>query len=222
MIITLDGPTASGKSSIARALAQRLGGVHFNSGFVYRCIGYIAARDHSYTHETIQAIPNALVHDLVQRMTYEYRDTARIVFDGIDITQELKCAHVDALASCVSGLFHVRDVVNAYAQDLLPGSLLWPNIIADGRDCGTVMFPQAEYKFFITASPAVRAQRWVHDQQKQGKHYSFEQALALVNERDARDMSRSVAPLMQAQDAMVIDTSVLMFDDVLEKIQILL
>lgn len=220
MIITLDGPTASGKSSIARALAQKFGGIHFNSGLIYRCIGHVAAREHGYTKEMVHTVSHALVCSTMPRMVYGYTDRACILFDGVDVTHELKTAHVDALASCVSELAHVRDVVNEYARALTQNSVgiesKYRAMVADGRDCGTVMFPHAQYKFFITASPEVRARRWHADQKKQGKEYSFEHALALVNERDARDMQRTVAPLEQAPEAIVIDTSNTILDDVLE------
>jgi len=218
MIITLDGPTASGKSSIARALAQKMGGMHFNSGFIYRCIGYIAARDYGFTKESITTISEAITQNIVSRIQYEYIDTARIIFDGVDSTQELKQAQVDVLASCVSELAYVRDVVNKFARSISYSTIL----IADGRDCGTVMFPSADYKFFITASIETRAQRWLHDQEKQGKQYSFEQALALVNERDARDMQRVVAPLKRAPDALVVDTSELLLEEIIEKLYTLI
>lgn len=202
MIITLDGPTASGKSSIARALAHKVGGMHFNSGFIYRTIGHIAAQ-RGYDKESIQMIQSNFVQEIIDGITYQYAGEAQIVFKDNNVTHLLKAAHIDALASCVSELPSVRDLVNEYARKLTFNQIL----VADGRDCGTVMFLQADYKFFITASVEARAQRWLQDQKKQGKEYSFKKALALINERDYRDTHRAIAPLAKAVDAVVIDTT---------------
>lgn len=215
MIITLDGPAASGKSSLARLLAQRMHGIHFNSGLVYRCIGFIAARDYGFLPETIHTIPASLVADILNRSVYAYTDYARIQYDGRDITAHLKAAQVDTLASCVSEQQGVRTLVNEYAQALAMHSSV---LIADGRDCGTVMFPAAEYKFFITASPEVRALRWQKEQGKRGNIYSFDEALELVSERDYRDAHRAAAPLKPATDAVVIDTSSMSLDSVADQI----
>src|SRR3990167_9806369 len=198
MIITLDGPTASGKSAVAELLVKKLGGVHFNSGLIYRLIGHAMCGQHG---EQATVTPD-VVNDIVRRCTYVYDGHGRVLFDGIDVTHVLKDAAIDQLASQISTQKMVRDAVNAYAHTIQ----YHQNLIVDGRDCGTSMFPNAEYKFFITASLAVRARRWQQCQKKRGNAYTVEQAQIMLNERDTRDMHRSIAPLTQAPDAIVIDT----------------
>lgn len=207
MIITIDGPTASGKSSIARLLARDLGSYYLYSGLLYRALGYLLVREYGYTHDQLANPAMEQVHELLDEKNFLYgysaHDGAQIFFCNHDITPHLKTADVDRYASIVSAHPGVRTEI-LHLQRRIAKTF---DIIADGRDCGTTVFPNAEYKFFLTATPEVRARRWIADQKKQGKDIAFADALAALHDRDSRDTHRECSPLVIAPGAFVIDNS---------------
>lgn len=204
MIITLDGPMASGKSSIAAALAERLGFMHLNSGLLYRAVAYL---DLQYIALAESTNP--------QRLVYRYGDhKAHIVFDNQDITRFLKMADIDRHASVLSACPEVRQALLDFQQSFAQSH----DMVADGRDCGTVIFPGADYKFFVIADEAVRVARWHADQQRRGNDVSLEEACCALRERDIRDSSRACAPLRPAPDAEILDTSDCSVQEIVEYI----
>lgn len=210
MIITLDGPVASGKSTLARELARHYEGLHFNSGLLYRTVAYVAHHECGFLYESIHTIAAERVQGIIHNSVYTAEST--IIYKNRDITAHLKHASIDRIASRVSELEFVRALVNEYARSVVYSTCL----VADGRDCGTVMFPEADYSFFITADATIRAQRWVADQRRYGKTHTLAEALALVEERDKRDSERLVAPLKKSDRAIVIDTSHLTFEETMK------
>lgn len=212
MIITIDGPAASGKSTIARIIAQKQGMVHLNTGLLYRALAFLL-------HDSIFSSENMLFEEKViteclAHINYVYDNYASIYYKGRDITAHLKNATCDIAASRISEEKQIREAVNFFARDFAKVH----TIIADGRDCGTVVFPDAEYKFFITATCDIRAVRWQNDQKSRGVVCDLEQALHLLQERDARDTQRVIAPLRVPSDARVIDTSALSIESVVKMI----
>lgn len=215
MIITIDGPTASGKSTIAQLLAQQKEFMYINSGLLYRAVAYVLLHNkreispHSH-------LAQAEVDELFPAITYTYsKDTgASILWKNENITHLLKTPEIDLAASIVAIQPLIRQEILEYERTLAHQF----NVIADGRDCGTVIFPQAEYKFFITASLDVRADRWQRDQRKAGKEFSFDESKAIVEERDRRDSERSISPMVPADDALIIDTSSMTIQEVLSKL----
>ncbi len=207
MIITLDGPSASGKSSIARILATDLRYVYLNTGLLYRALGYILMQRYGYTLDTLKApkekdIQEALIKDCFE-YTYDVRTGSQIFFKKEDITSYLKTPCIDQASSIVSADEYVRFALLGVQRAL--GEL--SNLVAEGRDCGSVVFPEADYKFFITASLLVRAHRWQEDQKKKGIAILLKGALESITVRDERDSHREVAPLVIPQGAYVLDTS---------------
>ena len=206
MIITIDGPVASGKSTAARMLAQKLNIYYLNTGLLYRGLGYLLLRREGYT---LQNITNVSAEDLAvyadpQRLNYQYEeDEASISFDGKDLTSLLKTPEIDQAASIVSTNQAVREVLNVLQRHIAKDH----DVVIEGRDSGSVVFPNADYKFFLTASAQVRAQRWRAKLAEKRVDVSDEQAEEQINERDARDSSRKIAPLMVPKDAIVIDDS---------------
>lgn len=198
MIITLDGPVASGKSTLAEALARRLSYYYLNSGLLYRAAAWLLY-EHGLSIDDIKHVFHA--HEIV----YEYGAMgARVFFKGQDITDQLKNALNDARASKLSIDPEIRALVNEYQRNLAQKY----SLVIDGRDCGTVVFPHADYKFFVTAPLSVRAARWREDQErKYGLVVTQEDAEKSVVERDDRDTNRPVAPLKKAPDAHEIDTA---------------
>lgn len=207
MIITIDGPVASGKSTVSRILARELGYYYLCSGLLYRALGYLLINHHSYTLETIAHATDVDIAYCLDpdRFVYCYApDTQeRIFFDGIDITIYLKDRFMDKVSSIISVDQRVRHAITTIQRHI--GSQY--DLVIDGRDVGSVVFPYAEVKFFITASVAVRADRWRKDQEKYGNHFSHNDAVAIITDRDERDKNRTIAPLIIPQHAIIIDTS---------------
>lgn len=219
MIITLDGPSASGKSTISRILAHRLGYYYLNSGLLYRALSYVLTAMRGYTVQTLDQLKQEDIDYCFNAARFSYRydeqNNERIFFDNEDITVYLKNQTIDKVASIISVNMHVRDAITRIQHHIAADH----NIVTDGRDVGSVVFPHADYKFFITASIEVRAQRWQKDQQeKYDNHFSLEQAIAIITDRDERDRTRDIAPLVVPHNAVVIDTSDLTIQQTLEKI----
>lgn len=217
MIITIDGPVASGKSTVSRMLAQKLGYYYLCSGLLYRALGYLLINRYGYTLETV-AEPSQ--KDIIrcldsQKFLYHYDDQIqeRIFFDSEDITPYLKDRFIDKVASVVSVNVQVRQTVTQLQRNIASRS----DIVTDGRDVGSAVFPNAEVKFFITASVDVRAERWRKDQEKYGNYFSIDQAIAAITDRDDRDKNRAIAPLIVPESAIVIDTSELNIEQTVEK-----
>jgi cytidylate kinase len=209
MIITIDGPCASGKSTIGRLLAQRLGYYYLYSGLLYRALAYLLATHYNYTADTIAQVTQDHIEAIMDPQFFSYtydvqagRET--IVFRGTIISAEqLTSPLADTLASVVSTNASVRSAVDAYQRQLAEQR----NVIIDGRDAGSVVFKDADFKFFLTAALEVRAQRWAAHQKMQGHIFSEQEACALVAERDKRDANRLIAPLSIPPDAVVVDSS---------------
>lgn len=217
MIITIDGPVASGKSTVSRMLAQTLGYYYLNSGALYRALGYLLVNMCGYTEKSIAHPTTEDIKSCCDphRFSYQYdvQHQERIFFDGVNITPYLKDRMMDKIASIVSVNEQVRKAVTEMQRDIVRKH----DVVTDGRDVGSVVFLHAEVKFFITASVDVRAQRWKKDQEKYGNHVSYEEAVILITDRDNRDMQRTIAPLIVPSGAIVIDTSDLTLDQTMAK-----
>ena len=217
MIITIDGPVASGKSTIARALAHDLGFFYINSGLLFRAIAYIVMRDEPLRVEQLGMLTQKQL-DGVDSAQLQYIIDAgheQIFYRGENVTSELKSDRVAQAASIVATNVAVRELVLNYERALAVRT----NIVADGRDMGTIAFPNAEFKIYLTAASEIRARRWQLDQDKRGNKLTIEQALDEVASRDNRDKNRAIAPLCIPVDAQVIDSSVLSVKEVLDEIK---
>lgn len=207
--IAIDGPSAAGKSTIARRLAEKLGYVHLDTGAMYRSTALKAARE-GISLEDEDAVCRMLA-DTKIRLTPE----GKVFLDERDVTDEIRTASVSRGASIVSQLKGVRaELVRRQKQMAEEGGF-----IMDGRDIGTVVLPDAQVKVFMTASPMARARRR-YDQNMQ-KHIptgTVEEIAADIAARDEQDMNRKESPLRKAENAVEIDTSCLSIDEVTEKI----
>jgi len=209
MIITIDGPSASGKSTVARMLAHRLGYYYLSTGLIYRSIAYNLINKYGYRLETLSNLRQEDIKECADstRLRYEYNEGSQehIFFDNHDITPYLKDKQIDQATSLISVNKYVRNAVttiqHAIAHDY--------NIVIEGRDVGSVVFPHAQVKFFLTASIQARAERWRKDQEKYNNYLSQEEAVRFITERDERDKNRTIAPLIVPQDAIVVDNSFL-------------
>lgn len=213
MIITIDGPAASGKSSTARAVARRLGFRRLESGAFYRAITYAALR----SGPPPEAWPR-LTPEQVDGLGLRFRPADRgyrFRIDDEDITDRLRTGEVDAHVSRMARVRAVRD----WLMDRLRQAAAGTDLVADGRDMGTVVFPDADLKIFLTAEPEERARRRLRDR---GITEPTREPLAAevrrLRERDRMDSERQVAPLRRAEDAVVVDTTHLTFDEQVARI----
>jgi len=196
MIITIDGPVASGKSSVARALAEKLGFYYLNSGLLYRAAAYS-------NNKTGGDINKPDLKKIIN-FTYDYYDgQPRIIYNDQVITDKLHTDQISFDASQISSLKQVRDALIDVQQSL--GEEY--DLVTDGRDCGSVIFPDADAKFYLTADVNVRAQRLLDDPKRNKKKATLEEAIAQVRARDERDQKRDVAPLIIPQGGIVVDNS---------------
>jgi len=218
MIITIDGPAASGKSSAARCVAQKLGFYYLYSGLLYRACAYVLLKE-GYTKKKFAHLNPTAVSTFynVKRIRYLYslNHGEQIFFDGRDITPYLKTPKVDEASSLLAENPAIREAIRLVQQEYSATS----NIVADGRDMGTAVFPHADLKFFLTASVEVRAQRWQQDQTKRGNSFTLQEARELLIERDQRDTIREHSPLAVAPDAIMIDNTNLSAAETCKKIE---
>jgi len=207
MIITIDGPAASGKSTVAKKLAKELGLYFLSTGMMFRALAYLLIEKSSYQEDDfLSPREDDLSTYLDQKRfvySYDQQSGAIIFFDGINITPFLKNQVIDAAASIISKNKTVR-LHLLKLQRLIAKQF---DLVAEGRDIGTVIFPNADCKFFLTASLHIRAGRWQGDQAKKGNHFSLNESVEMVRSRDERDMNRDIAPLKKADDAFKIDNS---------------
>jgi cytidylate kinase len=204
MHIAIDGPTASGKSTVARMLAAHFGWYYLSTGLLYRAIGYLLGE-----HPTEQVL-----HDCLAQLSYVYEhNEAKVIFRGQDITSHLKTKEVDRIASIVAQDPMVRHELLVFTRKLAQGK----SLVMEGRDIGSVVLPDAEVKFFVTASLEERARRWQQYQKERGKEYSLEDALAAVQDRDLRDQNRPHSPLVIPAGAHIIDNSHLNKEETLRR-----
>ena len=204
-VVAIDGPAGAGKSTVARKVADRLNYAYINTGSLYRALAYAAMTS---------GIPfSDITPEFLDDLKLEFRG-ADLYLNGKMLGSELRMPECATGASIVSAKPFVRDYLmpvqrNAAAQQ-------W--IVMEGRDIGTVVFPDAEKKFFVTATPEERARRRMAQNSEVADGATFESILADIIARDERDMNRAVAPLRQADDAVLIDTTGLDIEQVVEKI----
>ena len=213
MIITIDGPTASGKSTMGRMLADHFGFQYLNSGALYRALGY-ELMEKGYSLDQLQdPFPEDIAYFLAyERLQYVYsKQGERVLFDGDDIWPYLKSSVIDQAASIVSMHPAVRAETLKYQRRFAQDH----DVIVDGRDCGSVVFPEAQIKFFLKAGLEERATRWQLAQQERGTHFGLLQATLKVAERDDRDMHRTNAPLIVPEGAIIVDNSMMNIEQTL-------
>ena len=206
-VIAIDGPTASGKGTIAQALARALGFGCLDSGALYRVVALLALRRRIDTGDALRLAQ-------VARSAHPLFERGRVELDGEDVTEAIRAEEVGRAASHVSAHAAVRDEL----LQLQRSFRRWPGLVADGRDMGTVVFPDARLKVFLTASVEVRAQRRLKQLMEKGISASLADLLLDLCERDERDRTRPVAPLKAADDAYELDASSLTVDEVVGQV----
>lgn len=209
IVVTIDGPAGAGKSTVAKRLARALGYRLLDTGAIYRAVALLARRqDISWDDEGAMA---NIARNL--DVTFQFEgDTNRVSVAGEDLTAAIRSPEISFGASRVSSLPAVREALLGLQRRLGARG----GVVVEGRDTGTVVFPDAPAKFFLTASDQVRARRRHEELVELNQAAIYEDTLKDLRERDERDSSRAVAPLIQAPDAMLVDSSVLSLDAVVE------
>lgn len=205
--VAVDGPSGAGKSTLAKAVAAELGIVYVDTGAIYRSIGYYMF-DHQIDPHDEQAVVAALPHIQVQ-LRYGDDGLQRMYLGGQDVTREIRLPQISMYASAVSAIPAVR----AFLLDMQRNLAKENSVIMDGRDIGTVVLPKAQVKIYLTADAQVRAQRRMKELAERGTPRPYDEVLREIKERDWADMHRETAPLRRAEDAVLVDTSHLDFDE---------
>lgn len=215
MIITIDGPVATGKSTIAKKLAESLGFIYFDTGAMYRAMTYSILKHNIDIHNPQQ------LKDFLNQFNFRIKvvhGRRHYIVDSEDITDAIRSLEVTAHVSEVSSLAPVREKLVAIQRNYAIGV----NSVFEGRDMGTTVFPEADLKIFLTGRPEIRAKRRYEEligkNPELAKTLTLEQCLEDINKRDQYDSTRAISPLCQAKDAFEVDTSDLSVDDIVFKI----
>ena len=211
--IAIDGPAGAGKSTIAKALAKELGYHYVDTGAIYRTVAYfldllgISPKDVDGVERYIDELTIAI--------EYDEEGKQHMLMNGMDVSDEIRTQDISQKASLVSAHKVVRDML----LDMQRSVAKKHNVIMDGRDIGTVVLPKATVKIFLTASAEVRAKRRTDELTAKGQKVSYEQTLKDIQQRDYQDMNRPIAPLKQAKDAVLLDTSDLSVEQVIDRMK---
>ena len=212
MIIAIDGPSGAGKSTLGKMLAKELGLLYLDTGAMYRAVGLavLEAGLETKDDETVVRFAGDANIELDGEP-----ENLRVLLNGRDVSDDIRETEVGQAASIVSAIPQVRKILVQHQRTI--GKDAEKGCVLDGRDIGTVVFPNADVKFFLTAKPEARARRRFEEDLQKGRAVSYEQTFAEIKERDERDVSRIDSPLMIAEDAVVIDTSEMDLQEVFEQ-----
>lgn len=211
MIIAIDGPSGAGKSTLGKMLAKKLGLLYLDTGAMYRAVALAVTRSHISFEDA------AKVADVAEKAKIELvgePDSLKVFLNGDDVSAEIRTLEIAQSASVVSTNSEVRKNMVRHQREI--GTAAPKGCVLEGRDIGSVVFPDADIKFFLTAKPEARARRRFEEDKAKGRVSTYEQTLAEINERDERDVSRADSPLTIADNAVVIDTSELDLTEVFE------
>ncbi|SQI39789.1 Cytidylate kinase [Leminorella richardii] len=208
-VITVDGPSGVGKGTLCQALAQKLGWHLLDSGAIYRVLA-LAALHHDVDLSSEDALVPLATH-LDVRFVYE-QSGLQVILEGEVVTNEIRNERAGAAASQVAAFPRVREALLRRQRAFREA----PGLIADGRDMGTIVFPDAPVKFFLDASAEERARRRMLQLRDKGEYVTFDRLLSEIQARDARDRNRTVAPLVPAADALMLDSTHMSIEEVIQ------
>ena len=212
VVVTIDGPAGAGKSTVAKRLAARLGYGLLDTGAIYRSVALGALQT------GVDLLDGRSLGDLARNLQIRFElegDVNHVLVDDINVTSQIRSPEISQAASRVSGHPEVREALLDLQRRLGASG----GVVVEGRDTGTVVFPQAAAKFFLTASPEIRATRRVAELQAAGKDVDFDTTVREIRERDKLDSERAVAPMVAAADAQLVDSSGLALDDVVATLE---
>lgn len=204
--IAIDGPSASGKSTIAKALAKRLGYKHLDTGAMYRGCAYLAK------HNDLDLTDSSELVAHVKKASFKFDDHGHLLLNGQDISQEIRHKDIDLLTSTISQFADLRKLMVSLQQEIAKDK----GYILDGRDIGSVVLPDAELKIFQTASLESRAKRRYLEYQSKGQSITYPNVLEELKQRDEQDTQRLASPLVKMEDAYELDTSAMSIEEVVD------
>ncbi len=212
MIIAIDGPAGSGKSTIAKMLAKKLGYTYIDTGAMYRAVALKIKK--------LEINPEDLdkVLEIMEKTSIDLKpdeNGVKVFLDGKDVSKEIRTEEIGKIASKIARYPQVRKILVQMQRELGKKA---KNVVIEGRDTGTVIFPDADIKFFFTASPEIRAERRYKELKEKGLDVSYDKILKEVKERDYLDTTRKDSPLKPAEDAIIIDTSNKSLNEVLQEV----
>lgn len=212
--VAMDGPVGAGKSSVARECAKRLGFIYVDTGALYRAIGLYCTRNGIEMSVENEPTVKKAVEDGVSLEIKLEAGTQLVFMNGENVSEEIRLPEISMAASAVSAIPAVR----RFLLDIQRSVAAKNNVIMDGRDIGTVILPNADVKIFITAAPEIRAKRRYDELIAKGVDVRFDDVLSDLNKRDHNDSHRAEAPLKQADDAILLDTSALDFEQTVNEV----
>ena len=203
MIIAIDGPAGSGKGTLAKELAKRLNLVNIDTGATYRCVALKVLRNN------IDIKDEKSIVKLAKKITIDLLPDGRVFLDGEDVTKEIRSKEVTAIVSPISSIVKVREIMVDIQRNIAKGK----DVVMEGRDITTVVFPDAKYKFYLDASVETRARRRYEENLEKGIDTSYEEVLENIKARDYNDMHKEVGSLMRTDDQIYIDSTNLTIDE---------
>ena len=212
--VAIDGPVGAGKSTVARESAKRLGFIYADTGALYRSVALFVNRkgfseeQEDYRKNVVSLLPEITVTPVL------IDGEQRMYLCGEDVSDAIRTPEISMAASTVSSIPEVREFLLGLQRDIAKAN----NVLMDGRDIGTVVLPSAQLKIFITAAPEIRAKRRFEELVNKGVETTLDQVLGDLNRRDYQDSHRAVAPLKMAQDAVLLDTSELDFEQTVQRV----
>ena len=208
IVVAIDGPAGSGKGTITKLVGEKLGLVNIDTGATFRCVAL------NMIQENIDIKDEEKIQKILNKIQIQMYPDGKIFLNGKEVTHRIRENDVNDIVSPVSTLSIVRNKLLEVQRKIAEGK----NVIMEGRDIGTVVFPNADVKIYLDASPEERAKRRVIQNKEKGIECSYEEVLEGIKDRDKRDSTRKIAPLKQAEDAIYIDSSNLSIEEVTEKI----
>jgi cytidylate kinase len=212
MIVAIDGPSGAGKSTITKKLADRIGYINIDTGAMFRSVALLANR------AGIGCDNDKALEELCKSMSIKFERTngsCSIIVNGEDVSSKIRTPEISSLTSAISANMVVRDFLLKYQRKMAVDK----GVVLEGRDIGTVVFPDADIKFYLTASVEERGRRRFMELQAEGEDVTLNQTIEAVKKRDEQDANRKYAPLRKADDAIVVDSTSLTFDEVVDKIE---
>ena len=207
-IVAIDGPAGSGKGTVAKILADKCNLIYIDTGAMYRAIAYKMIKNNISLEEEDKIV------DLAKNSKIEFID-GKTYLDGIDISKEIRTMEVTRIVSPVSSIVKLREILVELQREMAKGS----DIIMEGRDITTVVFPNATYKFYLDADVEERAKRRYKENKEKGMETSFEEILENIKKRDYNDMHKEVGSLTRTEDSIYIDSTNMKVDEVVDKIK---
>ncbi len=214
IVIAVDGPAGTGKSTVCKLFAKRAGYTYLDTGALYRAVAYrmiqlnLTGEDEARLSLLLKKTKIGIIKD---------SNSMRVIVDGADVTEKIRGEAVGMMASRISAI----PLVRAGLLEIQREAGKEGEVIAEGRDMGTVVFPDADIKIFLDADPAERSRRRYHELMERGENVAYEEIKKDIAARDEQDTTRAIAPLKPAGDAIIVDTTALGIDDVVEKIRLI-